>query len=50
MVSFCHPGFEGEGRVLVVATLSKGYGLDYMWRQTDAPGVVCDTRWKLVCT
>jgi hypothetical protein len=33
----------------VVATLSKDYRLDYMWRQTGAPGVVRDTRLRLVC-
>ncbi len=27
----------------VAAALSKGYDLDYMWRQTGAPGVVRDT-------
>src|ERR1017187_8483874 len=33
---FCHPRpVEARGLVAVVATLSKGYALDYIWKQVD---------------
>ena len=39
--------FWGRARYPVVATLSKGHSVDYMWRQTDARGVVRVTGQKL---
>src|ERR1700730_18378338 len=32
---FCRSGWRGISRVAVVATLSKGYDLDYIWKQVD---------------
>jgi hypothetical protein len=33
---FCHPRpAEARGFVAVVATLSKGYDLEYIWKQVD---------------
>jgi hypothetical protein len=38
---FRRPGWRGISRVAVVATLSKGYDLDYIWKQVDQ-GLVKD--------
>src|ERR1700730_5954512 len=32
---FCRSGWRGISRMAVVATLSKGYDLDYIWKQVD---------------